>query len=570
MANVYFAYSTKSNSAIPAPPVRKKARACDACSVRKTRCGEARPCHHCVQNNLECTELRQRKKSGPKSLRSKTITSINSLTESQLLLEPLATGNYSYGAYSPNSPHQHSPDSPHHLAHNPDREPLAFLSAPHLLWLPVPFAVASFAARAALVVEAPYAASAAARFAAASYAFLVAETRLRTEAPLLGSAAAAFLPPPFLLWLPQLPLPLLSLSLVLLPALAGLTLLVLLLGLGPGLALRLSLAGLSRLSGLSGLSLPRPRSLLPLVSAAAARALEASYTSPPDQESHYLLACAELHMYGALALRHPASGTSMPHLHAAIAHAAALAPSFDPRRASELQCALFVCQRHTLLFDPIAGLSAASVPPPNPLPAHVHPVCFAYARMLAALDEDSLLPLLDPLHWLPPAPAEQPHTLGSLKYTAAKAKVDDAFFSGGHTAAQVLRQVLTGRLLLQYAPELAPALLELELLAVIYALNAVLTPRAAAAELRDPLVRSVVVLLSLVPQLLALLRAYLLLVSDTLEPAAVEVLLNFSWSVSMYMGSECKPLLKDLSLHGWFSQLLGPDGGRLLEADSEW
>lgn len=41
-------------------------RACDLCAVRKVRCDAQRPCSHCVQNNLTCTLLRTRKKSGPK------------------------------------------------------------------------------------------------------------------------------------------------------------------------------------------------------------------------------------------------------------------------------------------------------------------------------------------------------------------------------------------------------------------------------------------------------------------------------------------------------------------------
>lgn len=89
-SNLYFAYSIKRDfnglvSLLPAllPPIlekkKKKTRACDACSVRKTKCDESRPCRHCVNNNLECTELRQRKKLGPKNLRKKTIDSIQSL-----------------------------------------------------------------------------------------------------------------------------------------------------------------------------------------------------------------------------------------------------------------------------------------------------------------------------------------------------------------------------------------------------------------------------------------------------------------------------------------------------------
>lgn len=56
-------------------------RACDGCAIRKTKCEEARPCKHCLNNGLECTDLRERKKSGPKNLRKKTIDSINSIRD---------------------------------------------------------------------------------------------------------------------------------------------------------------------------------------------------------------------------------------------------------------------------------------------------------------------------------------------------------------------------------------------------------------------------------------------------------------------------------------------------------
>lgn len=56
-------------------------RACDACAIRKVKCSLNRPCTHCVTNNLKCTQLRERKKSGPKNLHRKTLDSINSLSE---------------------------------------------------------------------------------------------------------------------------------------------------------------------------------------------------------------------------------------------------------------------------------------------------------------------------------------------------------------------------------------------------------------------------------------------------------------------------------------------------------
>lgn len=90
-SNLYFAYSIRRDYnglawllPVVLPPIhpkKKKTRACDACLVRKTRCDETRPCRHCVNNDLECTERRQRKKSGPKNLRKKTIDSIQSIAK---------------------------------------------------------------------------------------------------------------------------------------------------------------------------------------------------------------------------------------------------------------------------------------------------------------------------------------------------------------------------------------------------------------------------------------------------------------------------------------------------------
>ena len=57
-------------------------RACDACAVRKIRCNSAKPCLHCVQNNLKCTVLRERKKSGPKNLQRKTLDTIDNMMTS--------------------------------------------------------------------------------------------------------------------------------------------------------------------------------------------------------------------------------------------------------------------------------------------------------------------------------------------------------------------------------------------------------------------------------------------------------------------------------------------------------
>lgn len=72
------------NSLATDPPKKKRKstlRACDACAIRKVKCEVQRPCKHCIANGLKCTQLRERKKSGPKNLHRKTLDSINSISE---------------------------------------------------------------------------------------------------------------------------------------------------------------------------------------------------------------------------------------------------------------------------------------------------------------------------------------------------------------------------------------------------------------------------------------------------------------------------------------------------------
>ncbi|CAK7895528.1 hypothetical protein CAAN1_05S03994 [[Candida] anglica] len=70
-------------STLSKPHSRQSNRACDACAIRKVRCGPVKPCAHCVTNKLQCTQLRQRKKSGPKNLHKKTLASINNLIKNE-------------------------------------------------------------------------------------------------------------------------------------------------------------------------------------------------------------------------------------------------------------------------------------------------------------------------------------------------------------------------------------------------------------------------------------------------------------------------------------------------------
>ncbi|CAH2355096.1 hypothetical protein CLIB1423_21S01728 [[Candida] railenensis] len=63
---------------------RQSHRACDACAVRKVKCGPVFPCFRCVSKKLDCTHLRQKKKSGPKNLHKKTLQSISEFTQKNL------------------------------------------------------------------------------------------------------------------------------------------------------------------------------------------------------------------------------------------------------------------------------------------------------------------------------------------------------------------------------------------------------------------------------------------------------------------------------------------------------
>ncbi|KAE8363228.1 hypothetical protein BDV27DRAFT_8940 [Aspergillus caelatus] len=57
-------------------------RACDGCSLRKTRCSGGRPCQPCVRSGFECSYLKPMAKPGPKGPRAETYTQINKRLQS--------------------------------------------------------------------------------------------------------------------------------------------------------------------------------------------------------------------------------------------------------------------------------------------------------------------------------------------------------------------------------------------------------------------------------------------------------------------------------------------------------
>ncbi|EGV64176.1 hypothetical protein PSN45_003703 [Yamadazyma tenuis] len=91
---------------------RATVRACDACAIRKVKCEVQRPCHHCVANGLKCTQIRTRKKSGPKNLHRKTLDYINSLSTKETPPVPeTASNNYPESALIASN-HRHHPIEP--------------------------------------------------------------------------------------------------------------------------------------------------------------------------------------------------------------------------------------------------------------------------------------------------------------------------------------------------------------------------------------------------------------------------------------------------------------------------
>ncbi|KAE8372995.1 hypothetical protein BDV26DRAFT_285489 [Aspergillus bertholletiae] len=57
-------------------------RACDGCSLRKTRCSGGQPCQPCVQAGFECSYLKPVAKPGPKGPRAETYTRVNKRLQS--------------------------------------------------------------------------------------------------------------------------------------------------------------------------------------------------------------------------------------------------------------------------------------------------------------------------------------------------------------------------------------------------------------------------------------------------------------------------------------------------------
>lgn len=69
----------------------KYGRPCDNCSLRKVKCDKTMPCSRCIKYDLPCTNNRETKKRGPKTMRPKTINTINLMYSKTMSSNPTIT-----------------------------------------------------------------------------------------------------------------------------------------------------------------------------------------------------------------------------------------------------------------------------------------------------------------------------------------------------------------------------------------------------------------------------------------------------------------------------------------------
>lgn len=66
----------------------KHLRPCDGCALRKVRCNRQKPCSQCIKHNVTCTNIRVKKKCGPKQIHKKTKETIQRLNMENDTPEP--------------------------------------------------------------------------------------------------------------------------------------------------------------------------------------------------------------------------------------------------------------------------------------------------------------------------------------------------------------------------------------------------------------------------------------------------------------------------------------------------
>lgn len=520
-SNLYFAYSIKRDynglaSLLPTvlPPIqekkKKKTRACDACSVRKTKCDESRPCRHCVNNNLECTELRQRKKSGPKNLRQKTIDSIQSISKDATSQSP--ERDDSAGSSDSTVPGLHSVDF------NTVVEHLRSLS-PEVLAALASFTVESFASS------------------APDFMWNL------SSSPVAGAG------------LPFLAKRLAALSYV-----------------SVMLAVSRHAANGDVIAEKSGQSISQMWSLLQSHIIAnycdcARLLLFLVDGNGLDFDSQYYLALAGLHMYANSMLMSNAHSQGFIHLQRAVSYYRLLEchQDKDDGLVRHLRLALYVWVRHAFLFSPEPAFrSIGVVVGPVDSYSGTHPYQTAlevYHALLVSLDK-----LLVFEHVVPEACTWRylaSPTGMALTYVTAKHKLQECLqnVNAGDliltAVAQLINFMLSLKVVQIFLKELDQAQVAMELLGLIKQINAVLVPT-------DPNLRIYVDILAVVPQMLEVLRCYLQITAgEQLGPHIIDSLLQLSSCISFYINHEFE--MKDPILNDWFGRLIGPHNNLFLD-----
>lgn len=514
-SNLYFAYSIKREfdglvSLLPTvlPPIlekkKKKTRACDACSVRKTKCDESRPCSHCVNNNLECTELRQRKKLGPKNLRKKTIDSIH------LILKDSHT------------------QSPEHY----DGGNISDFSVPVLANLADFAGVADYVKHLSpelLLVLAP--------FTVAGFHGSVPDILLSVSSPVGGSSLADYAKR------------LAACSYVL-------------------VVIAMSSFSASKVDESSPVSATMVQSRVLLLYSDCARLLVFRTSHELDFDCIFYLSLAELHLYAfsrlslmpSRELIHLKSAISQYQLLAAL-------HGKDNSQVRELYQLLYVWERHAYLFSVeqafrISGVQLNATPPKVPAGSYSYQtITEVYRQMLHALDELRELQLVvpEPSAWTYQGSISEE----LLSYSATKLELREILEHLSCTEAHLTAEALAlkfavGLKAIQMSlNEMSQQRTALELLELIQLLNAALDPNG-------PDLRLFIHAFGIIPQMLEALRSYLLVTTgEQLAPHSIDVLLQISSYISFYSGHTFK--LNDPILTDWFSRLIGPQTGLFLE-----
>lgn len=505
----YFTYSLKYSNGDAAsllstvlPPInekkKRKTRACDGCAVRKTKCDDSRPCRHCVNNNLNCTERRERKKSGPKNLRKKTIDSIQSISK----------------------------DS---NSHSPEHDEAMRSSESSILQ---------------------------------SIDFVEVAEYLRTIPPEIMEIVSAFTASSVsstiienVTELGRAPTPTANLS-ALSKRLATLSYVSLIFA---ALKAESSLDSADMQPSYEQHLKPQLQNYISLLYSDCARYLFLPNGNTADFEANYNLSLANLHMYALIKVGGTSHSLELVYIRSAISHLQILEAHYGKPDiyTIDLRRLLYVWERHSLLFSPepafrhSALLVNLSEMERGPLPQSV---VYAYYLMLNVLDEQLLFQqvVAEPFSW---------RFLGSatpmgLSYASTKAKLNELlqnYGTGGHTystLSQFLYFMLSLKVIQVYLKELSQEYVALELFEAICQVNVIV-------NLQRHYLHNFIVVLGVVPQMLEALKAYLqVTVREQWNTHTYESLLQLSHCISYFLGQKSE--FNDPILHNWFSQLNDP------------